>query len=291
MMAAWAICLATLIGCDTEQMQITDSGYNYVTCVDLEGNPGAQGDWVFIHARGTVPSSTGQGDSVVFDTHEDGRPTPIQLPQAGAPRGQLSPLQDVLALMSEGDSLRFEYPLDSMSMQAAPMGDHVDAITYHVKVYDIMTPEQFSTWRSNEMKKATERLGEIEEFTSETYGKYTRNELSINRTESGLGYIIHEQGNSERAVAGDVIDAQYYGFLASDGSMFDNSFQRGQPFTFQVGMGMVIPGWDEGFQLLGEGAKATLFIPSELGYGERGSGATIPPGSELIFYVELENIR
>ena len=290
-MVAVTIALATLIGCDAEKMQITDSGYNYVTCVDLEGNPGAQGDWVFIHARGTVPSSSGQGDSVVFDTHEDGRPTPIQLPTEGAPRGQLSPLQDVLALMSEGDSLQFEYPLDSMSMQSAPLGSHVEAITYHVKVYDIMTPDQFATWRSNEMKKNTERLADIEVIVAETYGKYKANELRINRTPSGLGYIIHEEGKGPNPQVGQVVDAQYYGFLASDGEMFDNSFQRGQPFTFQLGMGMVIPGWDEGFQLLNKGAKATLFIPAELGYGERGSGATIPPGSELIFYVELENIR
>ena len=276
----------TFAACETEQMQFTDSGYSYVTCVDLEGNPGELGDWVFIHAKGLA------NDSVVFDTRVDGDPTPIQLPQFGAPRGQLSPLQDVLQLMSIGDSMRFDYPLDSFQ-SAPPMGLPADvtALTYDIKVFDIMSPDQFSTWRANEMKKNSERLASVEEFVLETYQAYKADELDIQRTASGLGYVIHEQGNNQRPQVGQVIDAQYYGMLDSNGEMFDNSFQRGQPFTFQLGMGMVIPGWDEGFQMLTPGTKATFFIPSSLGYGERGSPPVIPAGADLIFYVELEGIR
>ena len=73
--------------------------------------------------------------------------------------------------------------------------------------------------------------------------------------------------------------------------MFDNSLSRGMPFSFALGRGMVIPGWDEGIALLKEGGKAFLFVPPALGYGEAGSPPVIPANSELIFYVELEKVN
>ena len=141
------------------------------------------------------------------------------------------------------------------------------------------------------MKKTQERVLQVEANVGEIYDAYKAGELDINRTESGLGYIIHKQGEGVLPEKGSIIDAHYYGIRESDGGMFDNSFQRGQPFSFQLGMGMVIPGWDEGFGLLNAGSKATLFIPATLAYGERGPSGAIPPNSDLIFYVELESIR
>mgnify|MGYP001238035899 CR=1 FL=1 len=77
-----------------------------------------------------------------------------------------------------------------------------------------------------------------------------------------------------------------------DGTIFDSSIDRGQPFAFPVGLGNVISGWDEGIILLNKGAKARLIIPSELGYGEQGAGGgLIPPNSTLIFDVELLEIK
>jgi FKBP-type peptidyl-prolyl cis-trans isomerase len=71
--------------------------------------------------------------------------------------------------------------------------------------------------------------------------------------------------------------------------MFDNSFQRGQTFPFTLGQNQVIKGWDEGIALLNKGAKAFLFIPGALGYGEAGSPPVIPANAELVFYVELDD--
>ncbi len=274
-----------LVGCDTENVQTTESGYNYITCVDLEGDPGAAGDWVFIHSVGYA------GDSIIFDSRSEGDPTPIQLPMPDAPRGQLSPLQDVLATMSIGDSVQFEYPIDSFKMGRPPFPSDVDVLTYHIRVMDIMNPQQFQTWRSNEMKKSQERLTEVQAEVEQIYADYKAGNLNIQRTESGLGYVIHKQGSGDTPKTGEIVDAQYYGMLDSNGEMFDNSFQRGQPFSFQLGMQMVIAGWDEGFGLLNPGTKATLFIPSQLGYGERGSPPVIPANADLIFYVELESVR
>ncbi|MFN7707708.1 MAG: FKBP-type peptidyl-prolyl cis-trans isomerase [Sphingobacteriia bacterium] len=115
-------------------------------------------------------------------------------------------------------------------------------------------------------------------------------EAKIKTTDSGLRYYIYEKGSGPLAQVGDRVTAQYHGLL-KDGTKFDSSFDRGQPFTFQVGMGQVIKGWDEGFQLLPVGTKAVLFIPAELGYGAQGAGGVIPPNAELIFHVQVEDVK
>ena len=77
----------------------------------------------------------------------------------------------------------------------------------------------------------------------------------------------------------------------ADGTVFDSSYKRNQPIDFPLGVGQVIPGWDEGIQLLKVGDKARLVIPSDLGYGSRGAGGVIPPNATLIFDVELMNVK
>jgi FKBP-type peptidyl-prolyl cis-trans isomerase len=85
---------------------------------------------------------------------------------------------------------------------------------------------------------------------------------------------------------GKTVSVHYKGKLL-DGTVFDSSYKRNQPFEFTLGTGQVIPGWDEGIQLLSVGDKARLVIPSNLGYGARGAGGVIPPDATLIFDVEL----
>lgn len=104
-------------------------------------------------------------------------------------------------------------------------------------------------------------------------------------TETGLQYIIVQQGDGEFPQPGQVLRVHYSGYLM-DGTLFDSSVQRGEPFRFVLGQGQVIRGWDEGFSLLSRGARARLILPPHLGYGDRDMGA-IPPGSSLIFDVEL----
>jgi FKBP-type peptidyl-prolyl cis-trans isomerase FkpA len=275
------------VACESEIAQISDSGYAYVMCIDEQGEPGAEGDFVFIHAKLFA------GDSLIFDSRDQGESTPIQLPESQDPRGQLAPLQDMIALMSVGDSLRFDYPLDSFKAQRPQLPSGVEFVTYDIKVLDIMSTQEFEVWRGNRMRKTEDRFNTVAAEVATNYAAFKNGSLDaqIKRTDSGLGYILHKQGVGELPIQGSIIDAQYFGILASDGKMFDNSFQRGQPLSFQIGMGMVIPGWDEGFALFNAGTKATLFIPADLAYGERGSPPVIPGGAELIFYIELENVR
>ena len=104
-------------------------------------------------------------------------------------------------------------------------------------------------------------------------------------TESGLRMIIHKEGNGQIPIAGQTVKVHYTGIL-EDGTQFDSSHDRGRPFSFQLGQGRVIKGWDEALSLMSKGEKRTLIIPSELGYGSRNMGA-IPPNSTLVFEVEL----
>ncbi len=114
-------------------------------------------------------------------------------------------------------------------------------------------------------------------------------EMNYTKTDSGLEYVITENGRGELATAGNRVKVHYTGKL-EDGTKFDSSLDRDEPFTFELGAGMVIKGWDEGFSLLHVGDKAVLKIPSHLGYGERGAGGVIPPNATLIFEVELLEI-
>lgn len=110
------------------------------------------------------------------------------------------------------------------------------------------------------------------------------------KTESGLRYQIIQKGEGKQAKKNDVVSVHYKGQLA-DGTVFDSSYKRNDPIEFTLGIGQVIPGWDEGIGLLHVGEKARFVIPSALAYGSRGAGGVIPPNANLIFDVELVGIK
>lgn len=112
---------------------------------------------------------------------------------------------------------------------------------------------------------------------------------SLQITPSGLQYAIDQPGTGPKPQAGQEVTVHYTGWL-TDGTQFDSSRDRGEPFSFQIGQGNVIEGWDEGVADMQVGEKRTLVIPSGLGYGEQGSGP-IPPNATLVFKVELLGVE
>lgn len=106
------------------------------------------------------------------------------------------------------------------------------------------------------------------------------------KTPSGLRYKILHGGKGNLPAKGQQVTVHYEGSLL-DGQVFDSSFKRGEPIDFKLGVGQVIPGWDEGIGLLHEGDRARLVIPPHLAYGSAGAGGVIPPNAALIFEVEL----
>lgn len=108
-------------------------------------------------------------------------------------------------------------------------------------------------------------------------------------TASGLKYVVLNEGTGAAPKTGQTVVVHYTGTL-EDGTKFDSSRDRGQPFSFKLGVGQVIKGWDEGLSTMKVGDRRQLTIPPELGYGARGAGGTIPPNATLIFDVELLKI-
>ena len=121
-----------------------------------------------------------------------------------------------------------------------------------------------------------------EAFLAENAGKE-----GVKTTDSGLQYKVITAGEGKSPQKSDKVTVHYRGTLI-DGTEFDSSYSRNQPASF--GVGQVIPGWTEALQLMKEGDKWEIVIPSKLGYGERGAGAKIPPNSTLIFEVELISV-
>jgi FKBP-type peptidyl-prolyl cis-trans isomerase FkpA len=120
---------------------------------------------------------------------------------------------------------------------------------------------------------------------------FTRPErLVMFKTSSGVEYDDLQKGTGEAATRGDSVTVHYTGWLL-DGTKFDSSKDAGEPFTFKLGAGEVIKGWDEGVAGMKVGGKRKLWIPAELAYGRRGAPPEIPPNAELVFEVEMVQLK
>ena len=148
---------------------------------------------------------------------------------------------------------------------------------------DFNAVEAFRTFEGSREKRISEerksKEAELDELAA-----------GFEQTKSGLRYKIIHKGNGKAAEKGKTVSVHYKGQLA-DGTVFDSSYKRKDPLEFQVGVGQVISGWDEGICLLNVGDKARLVIPSDLGYGAQGAGGVIPPNAILVFDVELMAVK
>ncbi len=132
----------------------------------------------------------------------------------------------------------------------------------------------------------TKRLEEEKKLQAAELDKVA---AGFDETSSGLRYRVIENGNGAKAEKGQQVSVHYEGALLN-GQVFDSSYQRNQPIDFKLGVGQVIPGWDEGISLLKVGDKARFVIPPDLAYGSAGAGGVIPPNATLLFDVELVKV-
>jgi FKBP-type peptidyl-prolyl cis-trans isomerase FkpA len=122
----------------------------------------------------------------------------------------------------------------------------------------------------------------------QAYLRANASKPGVKTTPSGLQYLVLEEGKGKSPKATDTVLVHYKGNLL-DGTEFDSSYKRNEPISFPLNG--VIPGWTEGVQLMKEGGKVRLFIPSNLAYGSRGAGGVIPPDSTLVFDIELLKVQ
>jgi len=139
-----------------------------------------------------------------------------------------------------------------------------------------------------EMMAKQEEVAKKNKVDGEAFLAENKKKEGIKTLPSGLQYKVIKAGTGKKPKLDDTVTANYRGTLI-DGTEFDSSYKRGQPVSFRVSG--VIPGWTEALQLMGEGAKWQIFVPPNLGYGERGAGGVIGPNAALIFEIELVSIQ
>jgi FKBP-type peptidyl-prolyl cis-trans isomerase FkpA len=272
----------------TPTVQTASDGTEFIVHTDLGGKQVEPGEFVYYHAQRR------KGEEVESRSRDLGDPQIFQIPAERDPNSPTALLEDVLMSMGVGDSATITLRLDTLPSKP-PGFEDVDVMYFDMVVVDVKSEADFQAEQAQmqaeadaEAQVVRDRAPEVIAAAKDMVAKYVAKELDsqVQRTESGLGYLIQEEGTGPMPEAGRPVSVQYVGLL-TDGTVFDNSFERGSPIQFPLGVGRVIPGWDEGIALLKEGGSGYLFIPAELGYGEAGSPPVIPGGAELVFYVEL----
>lgn len=173
--------------------------------------------------------------------------------------------------------------------------DIVDAIAQGdaIETLEIVrVGEEAKNWNAIEAFRTFEGAREkrIAEQKAQAEAEMEKLAAGFDKTDSGLRYKIIQKGSGAKAEKGKTVSVHYEGALAN-GQVFDSSYKRNQPIDFALGVGQVIPGWDEGISLLQVGDKARFVIPSHLAYGSAGAGGVIPPNATLVFDVELMNVK
>ena len=292
--------------CDSNSEFIVDGDLKYKIIEAGVGDSISEGKYLIYHIDYTSEDST-----IKFTSKQFLQPISEQCRlNAWDSRGLY---YQALQKLKGGDSAVFIIPAGDFITNTAgqtKLPDNItedSPITFYIRVEDVLEQENYLAWRGEQTKKAeAKRIAESKaqiEKESAVIEKYlSENNIEAETTESGLRYVIHTKGSGARAQANQKVRVNYTGKLL-DGSIFDSSVEVDakagdvynpsrtyEPFEFLLGRRQVILGWDEGIALLDEGDKATLYIPSPLAYGARGSGARIPPNSILIFDVELVSI-
>ncbi len=174
--------------------------------------------------------------------------------------------QDIVDAISQGDKIK--------TLEIVRVGEEAEKWN---------AIEAFRTFEgSREKRLAAEKAKQAEELDKVAAG--------FDETASGLRYKIIQKGNGTKAEKGQTVSVHYEGALV-DGTVFDSSYKRNQPIDFKLGVGQVIPGWDEGISMLKVGDKARFVIPSNLAYGSAGAGGVIPGDATLVFDVELMKVK
>jgi FKBP-type peptidyl-prolyl cis-trans isomerase len=268
----------------------TATGLEYKIVKDEPGiQKPAIGDYIEFHIKSYVHFP--KADSVLFDSRKinNNQPVPFQL----TPPQFKGDLVEGFQMLTKGDSAVFRVSVDSIikaGNQPLPWmqkGKNMK-IEYTVSVVTVKTQSQLQA----EQKAAAEKQSGTDEQLIKDY--LAKNNIKAERTATGLYYKIDKMGAGIKPVPGDSVTMNYTGMLTS-GKKFDSNvdpdFHHVEPFKFVLGMGMVIPGWDQGIALMPKGSKGTLYIPSTLAYGPQGREPVIPGNAILIFDVEVVDVK
>ena len=267
------------------------NGYKYTLHTSNEGPRPAIGEVVSLDFQLIDEAGKILDDSRLINTS-----TPsIKVPEENDAATARNPMLALIRKMTIGDSATVIVPTDSLPNPPEDIKAS-KFISYVVKVNAIEDAEAYRE-RINKEQLEIRAAAKFKEeamkdeikgyFDNYLAGKYKSSTVT---NDNGLKVAIINDKNDIIAKSGDFVSVQYFGFL-KDGSSFDNSYRAGRPFTFKIGQGMAIKGWDLGIPQVPRGADAILEIPYELAYGEKGNPPVIPAKSDLYFFINVESIN
>lgn len=283
-----AIVSISFAACKSGGFDKTESGLQYKMHTKNEGAKPAVGDIVVMDMIYKTDK-----DSVIFSTYKQGKPLEMPL-QEPSYKGSV---EEGFAMLSAGDSATFLVSADSLFLKTFHMEKMPDFLKAGSMLTFIVKMQKFTTKADAEAKEKAmlEKLKSDEVAAISQY--IADNNVTAKPTASGLYYIETLAGKGMQADTGMTVSIHYTGKFM-DGKVFDSSVQRGQPIELILGRQQVIPGWEEGIRMMKKGGKATLLIPSAIGYGERGfedprnrGEYIIPPCSALVFELELVDVK
>ena len=284
----WAVISVLLVACQSEP-NLTERGYPFEFHIDQPGDIAEVGEYVYFDL------TMRNGDSLLHSTFTVKDKPRLAIPNQESINANTPPVIDALQIMSVGDSLTLHFPLDCLKVRP-PQFDDVDVISYDLVMRNIKSAEEYQKEADSLQAIAEERRlaavarrDQVIDLANTTLAGYKNDNLELTTMDNGLSYIIHEEGSGPQPNRGDQVSVHYYGFF-QDGNSFDTSFDDGIPYTFQLGLGRVIAGWDVAIAEFTEGTRATLFVPYTLAYGEGGFQG-IPGRTDLVFYVELDKVN
>ena len=268
--------------CNTSEteFQTTETGIEYLFIEKNEdGRKPEFSDALYIDAKYYWK------DSLLFNSQELG--VEFKIPYL-EPKYKGS-IDEAFALFNEGDSAIIRINAISFFKNSSngKIPDYLevgDMLEFRIRLIKVLSEEEIE---QEEIELAEQQKTQEMELLNDYLKKEN---IEVEPTESGLYFVESQKGTGKQAEAGKTVVVHYTGSLLN-GKVFDSSVERNEPFSFNLGVGQVIKGWDEGIALMKEGGKAKLIIPSELGYGARGAGGAIPPHATLIFDVELIEVK
>lgn len=269
---------ALLVACNSKGIE-TEHGFRFINHTNKGGVKPQPGETVLVQSYVWI------GDSLMSSSQRNfGGPREYNLfPKENLPE-RVPALYDAVLLMGEGDSATIFETIDTFLRKFVPPAlKDAKEVRHELVLVDVITKAE----KDKQKAEAEAQFQSVQNKTQSIVQNYAANKLGsqLTATASGLQVIIEDKGSGAPVKTGEQVKVHYYG-CTTDGQMFDNSYQRGEPYPFPAGVGQMISGFDEGVMLLNHGGKAFFFIPAKLGYGDQAAGQ-IPPNSELIFYVEV----